>query len=51
MDNTTTDLKEILNIEIDIEKLKSAVKTGFEQHFGFSFYHWEKEFDLALSQA
>jgi len=50
MNNTTTDLKEILNFKIDIEKLKSAVKTGFEQHFGFSFYHSEKEFDLALSQ-
>ncbi len=51
MDNTTTDLKEILKYKIGIEKLKSSIKTGFEDHFGFSFYHWEKEFDLALSQA
>ncbi|MGB5847285.1 MAG: hypothetical protein WBH40_02290 [Ignavibacteriaceae bacterium] len=49
MNNTTTDLKEIINYKIEIEKLKSAIKTGFEEHFGFSFYHSEKEFDLALS--
>ncbi|MGB5894117.1 MAG: hypothetical protein WBG58_08055 [Ignavibacteriaceae bacterium] len=49
MNNTTTDVKEILNYKIEIEKLKSAIKTGFEEHFGFSFYHSEKEFDLALS--
>ena len=51
MNNTTTDLKEILKYKIGIEKLKSSIKTGFEDHFGFSFYHWEKEFDIALSQA
>jgi len=49
MNNTTTDLKEILNKEIEIEKLKSAIKKGFEEHFGFSFSHSKKEFDLALS--
>lgn len=49
MNKTTTDLKEILNYKIEIEKLKSAIKTGFEQHFGFSFYHQEREFDLALT--
>jgi len=49
MNKTTTDLKEILNFKIEIEKLKSAIKKGFEEHFGFSFYHSEKEFDLALS--
>jgi len=47
--NTTTDLNEILNYKIEIEQLKSAIKKGFEKHFGFSFYHSEKEFDLALS--
>jgi len=51
MDNTTTDLKEILKYKIEIEKLKNSIKTGFEDHFGFSFYHSEKEFDLTLSQA
>lgn len=50
MNNTTTDLKEILNFDIEIEKLKSAIKKGFEVHFGFSFYHSEKEYDLALTQ-
>ena len=50
MNNTTTDLFEILNYRIEIEKLKSAIKTGFEEHFGFSFNHSEKEYDLALSQ-
>jgi len=50
MNNTTTDLKEILNFKIDIEKLKIAIKTGFEEHFGFSFYHSEINYDLALSQ-
>ncbi len=49
MNNTTTDLNEILNYKIEMEKLKSAIKKGFEEHFGFSFYHSEKEFDLALS--
>ena len=49
MNNTTTDLKEILNYKIEIEKLKSAIKKGFEEHFGFSFYHSKKEFDFALS--
>ena len=49
MNNTTTDLKETLNYKIEIEKLKSAIKKGFEEHFGFSFYHSKKEFDLALS--
>jgi lipoate-protein ligase A len=49
MNNTTTNLKEILNYKIEMEKLKSEIKTGFEEHFGFSFYHSEKEFDLALS--
>jgi lipoate-protein ligase A len=50
MNNTTTDLKEIISYKVEIEKLKSAIKSGFEEHFGFSFYHSEKEFDLALSQ-
>jgi lipoate-protein ligase A len=49
MNNTTTDLKEILNFKIEIEKLKSAIKKGFEEHFGFSFYHSEKEYDFALT--
>ncbi len=49
MDNTTTDLFEILNYKIEIEKLKSAIKTGFEEHFSFSFNHSEKKYDLALS--
>lgn len=49
MNNTTTDLKEILNYKIEIEKLKSAINKGFEEHFGFSFYHSKKEFDFALS--
>jgi lipoate-protein ligase A len=49
MDNTTTDLKEILNYKIEMKKLKSAIKKGFENHFGFSFSHSKKEFDLALS--
>ena len=49
LDNMTTDLKEILKDEIEIEKLKSAIKKGFEKNFGFSFHHSEKEFDLALS--
>ncbi len=50
MNTTTTDLNEILNYKVEIEKLKSAIKSGFEEHFGFSFYHSEKEFDLTLSQ-
>jgi len=50
MNNTTTDLNEILNFKVEIKKLKNAIKSGFEEHFGFSFYHTEKEFDLALSQ-
>jgi lipoate-protein ligase A len=50
MNNTTTDLNEILNYKIEIKKLKSTIKTGFEDHFGFSFYHSEKEYDLAISQ-
>jgi len=50
MNNTTTDLFEILNYRIEIENLKSAIKTGFEEHFGFSFNHSEKKYDLALSQ-
>ena len=49
MNNTTTDLKEILNYKIEIEKLKIEIKNGFEEHFDFSFYHSKKEFDLALS--
>ena len=35
--------------KIEIEKFKSAIKKGFEEHFGFSFYHSKKEFDFALS--
>ena len=50
MNNTTTDLFEILNYKIEIEKLKSAIKSGFEEHFGFSFNHSEKEYDLTLSK-
>jgi len=49
MNNTTTDLIEILNYKIEIEKLKIAIVKGFEEHFGFSFSHSEKELDLALS--
>ena len=51
MNNTTTDLNEILNYKIEIEKLKNVIKTGLEEHFDLSFYHSEKEYDLALSQA
>ena len=49
MKNTTTNLEEILNYKIGMEELKSAIKKGFEEHFGFSFYHSEKQFDLTLS--
>jgi lipoate-protein ligase A len=49
INNTTTDLKEILNYKIEIEKLKSSIKKGIEEHFEFSFSHSPKEFDFALS--
>lgn len=51
MDETTIDLKEILKYKIDIEKLKYSVRSGFEQHFDFSFEHSSSEFDLALSDS
>lgn len=49
MDNTTTDLKEILNYNLDIHKLKIAIKKGFEEHFGFSFIQSANEFEIAIS--
>jgi lipoate-protein ligase A len=33
MDNTTTDLQEILNKSINIDKLSSSIKKGFEEQF------------------
>jgi len=35
--NTTTDLRSILNYEIDCDLLVESIKTGFEEHFAIKF--------------
>ena len=35
--NTTTDLRSILNYEIDYDLLVESIKTGFEEHFKIKF--------------
>jgi lipoate-protein ligase A len=35
--NTTTDLRSILNYEIDYDLLAESIKTGFEEHFKIKF--------------
>jgi lipoyl(octanoyl) transferase len=47
MDKTTTDLNDILNYKIELDKLINVIRAGFEQHFDFSFEHSSREFDLA----
>jgi lipoate-protein ligase A len=37
--NTTTDLRSILNYEINYDLLGEAIKTGFEEHFKIKFEH------------
>ncbi len=37
IENTTTDLRSILNYEIDYDLLGEAIKTGFEEHFEIKF--------------
>jgi len=37
IENTTTDLRSILNSEIDYELLGEAIRTGFEEHFEIKF--------------
>ena len=37
IENTTTDLRSILNYEIDYDLLGEAIKTGFEEHFKIKF--------------
>ena len=37
IENTTTDLRSILNYEIDYDLLVEAIKTGFEEHFEIKF--------------
>ena len=39
INNTTTDLRSILNCEINYDLLAEAIKTGFEEHFKFKFEH------------
>ena len=49
MSNNTTDLNEILKENINIERLISSIKKGFEMHFNFVFENLEQESDLVLS--
>ncbi|GMR24853.1 MAG: lipoate--protein ligase family protein [Ignavibacteria bacterium] len=49
MNNNTTDLNEILNVNINIERLISSIKRGFEIHFNFVFENSEQKSDLVLS--
>ena len=49
MNNNTTDLNEILKENINIERLISCIKRGFEMHFNFDFENSEQESDLVLS--
>ena len=39
INNTTTDLRSILNYEINYNLLGEAIKSGFEEHFKFKFEH------------
>ena len=49
LNESTTDLKKILNDEINIGRLTESIKTGFENHFNICFEETENEFDLLLS--
>jgi len=47
MDNSTTDLKEILNNTIDVDKLAEAIRSGFETHFDINVFNYINDFELA----
>jgi len=48
MNYNTTDLNEILKENINIERLISSVKRGFEMHFNFVFENSEQKSELVL---
>jgi lipoyl(octanoyl) transferase len=45
---STTDLKEVLNKEINVDRLKLSIKKGFEDYLNICFEQRENEFDMAL---
>lgn len=47
MDSNTADLNEILNKSIDIDDLATAIKSGFEKHFGINFLNHINEYELS----
>jgi lipoate-protein ligase A len=47
MNNTTTDLNEILNKNIEIDNLADPIKNGFAQHFDIKRFNYKKEFKPA----
>ncbi len=49
MNNNTTDLNEVLKENINIERLISSIKRGFEMHFNFVFENLEQKSDLVSS--
>jgi lipoate-protein ligase A len=51
MNNTTTDLNEILNKTIDINELASSIKKGFAQHFEIKRCNYKKEFEPASTMS
>ena len=47
MNNTTTDLNEILNKNIDMDNLADSIKNGFAKHFNIKRFNYKKEFKPA----
>lgn len=47
MYNSTTDLNEILNKNIDIDNLAAAIRSGFETHFEISVFNYINDYELA----
>lgn len=47
INSTTTDLKEILNKDIDTDNLANCIKNGFVQHFDIRRFDYRKEFKPA----
>jgi len=49
MDNSTTDLSEILNKNINIDSLSEAIRIGFEEHFGINNFKYINVYEPAPS--
>jgi len=49
MNETTTDLKEILNKPVEFDRLTASIKKGFEDHFKAEFLYFNYEDNLIFS--